>query len=242
MVILGGFGYEAALGVWTYDAYGGHALVLVGDSPMDNWINIVMACTGMQAIALFLGGIAALRPNRGVWDKWARDVVSGKEPVRGPMAGYRRGRLARLLKMSDRQRLLRAVMYTAPVIFVSNLARNVAIVFLVYEGHIDFYTAHHIYAKSLAFLLLIVLTLACFSVLPELQENILGIMDLKHRRKKGDIGDGFVRMDVIREATGEGDAAEDNGAPVNNGGSLGDDDGGGAKDYGGGEDDDGAGG
>jgi exosortase/archaeosortase family protein len=249
VALLGGLGYDASLGGWTYDTFEGHALVIRGNSSGDNWISIVLACTGMQAIALFLGAILALRPKRSLWEKWAREIMEENdgqmegEPARGDgdrevppqtyrrsrgsgsglagsggvertknrsgnekmglLAAHRRRRVSRLYRMSDRERSARALLYTAPVIFLANLARNVAIVFLVYEDHLDFYTAHHIYAKSLAFFLLIVLTLACFFVLPELQENILGLMDLGQRRKKGDIKDGFVKLELLRNDDGD---------------------------------------
>jgi archaeosortase A (PGF-CTERM-specific) len=70
-----------------------------------------------------------------------------------------------------------------PVIYVLNLIRNVGIIYMMDELNWSYNTAHHEIGKGGSFIALIVLAAIAFKILPELLDNIWGLIDLKDRDK-----------------------------------------------------------
>ncbi|MCK5559950.1 MAG: archaeosortase A [Thermoplasmata archaeon] len=178
-------------------------------------VSIILACTGIQAIALFVGAIIVTKTDRSLWQDWAKDVIDDKDltnPGKSELTGFKltlrnwkKNRLKKLLNMSDSERKWRAFMYTGPVIYFINLFRNAGIIYATNEqllGDDTFNIAHHYIGKALSLFVLIILVFVVFEVLPEFLENILGIMDLNRRNKKGMVVDGFVELeDKSKKAT-----------------------------------------
>jgi archaeosortase A (PGF-CTERM-specific) len=73
---------------------------------------------------------------------------------------------------------------TVPVIYVLNLFRNVGVIYMMDELGWNYETAHHTVGKAGSFLALIALAVIAFKLLPELLDNIWGLVDLKDRDKK----------------------------------------------------------
>lgn len=72
---------------------------------------------------------------------------------------------------------------TVPVIYVLNLIRNVGVIYMMDELNWSYNTAHHEIGKGGSFIALIVLAAIAFKILPELLDNIWGLIDLKDRDK-----------------------------------------------------------
>lgn len=181
-------------------------------------VYIILACTGIQAIALFVGAIIVTKTDRTLWQDWAKDVINDKDlknPDKSKLSGlgltlrtWKKNRLKKLLKMSDSERKWRAFLYTGPVIYFINLFRNAGIIYATNEqllGPDTFNIAHHYIGKFLSLFVLIILVFVVFEVLPEFLENILGIIDLTRRNKKGMVVDGFVELeDKSKKSTYKG--------------------------------------
>lgn len=91
---------------------------------------------------------------------------------------------------ADEIRKWKAFLYIIPTIWVLNLARNVGVILMVDQWGVDFETAHNVYGKMGSLLALIILAFVIFRVLPELLDNINGLIDLPKRGKeKGDKGE-----------------------------------------------------
>jgi phosphatidylserine decarboxylase len=120
-----------------------------GDSwkdPLAPSVNIVLACTALQSMIIFVGG-----------------VICTKAPL---------------------HRRFNAFLVTVPPIYILNLVRNAAVIWLTYEhvwGVDTFFWAHAVYAKIGSLLALVVLAIAVFHFLPEMQDSILGVIDLPLR-------------------------------------------------------------
>ena len=120
-----------------------------GDSwknPLAPSVNIVLACTALQSMIIFVGG-----------------VICTKAPL---------------------NRRFNAFLVTVPPIYILNLVRNAVVIWLTYEhvwGVDTFFWAHAVYAKIGSLLALIVLAIAVFHFLPEMQDSILGVIDLPLR-------------------------------------------------------------
>ena len=120
-----------------------------GDSwknPLAPSVNIVLACTALQSMIIFVGG-----------------VICTKAPLK---------------------RRFNAFLATVPPIYILNLIRNAVVIWLTYEhvwGVDTFFWAHAVYAKIGSLLALVVLAVAVFHFLPEMQDSILGVIDLPLR-------------------------------------------------------------
>jgi len=160
-------------------------------------IRIILACTGLQSMALFAAAIITTVPNRKIWVKWAKRTVADKKEK--PRV---RRKWKKILSMSDRRRKTLAFMYTVPLIYIANLFRNAAIIYVHNKGLLDdlaadlgvdpFSLAHHYIAKTLSLVMLIILVFILFEVLPEVHENMLGLADLRRRTRPGMIVNGYV--------------------------------------------------
>jgi len=130
-----------------------HQEVTVGVSadwkdPMAPSVNIILACTALQSMIIFVGGV--------------------------------------LCTKADFKRRVYAFLATVPVIYFLNLIRNVSIIYLTYThiwGDETFYYAHSLIGKGGSLFALIFLAVALFHYMPEMQNNILDLIDLPKRKK-----------------------------------------------------------
>jgi len=137
--------------IWVGDARFDDDAVRVpieGHDPDSKGISIILACTALQSIVIFLAAILCAR--------------------------------------GDRRRRFKAFMATVPVVWVLNLVRNVAVIYLVYNDILSFEVSHDFLSRWGSLLVLIILSFIMFRILPELHEDIIGIAYLYRRRKKGD--------------------------------------------------------
>ena len=114
--------------------------------PLSPSVNIVLACTALQSMIIFVGG-----------------VICTKASFRSRLNGF---------------------LVTVPPIYLLNLIRNAVVIWLTYEhvwGVDTFFWAHAVYAKIGSLLALVVLAVAVFHFLPEMQDSILGVIDLPLR-------------------------------------------------------------
>lgn len=155
-------------------------------------IQIILACTAIQSVMIFVGGIAALQPPR------RGDGLSGR-----PNAFER-------LRPTYQSRRFFALLLTVPLIYALNLMRNVTIIVLSANKTQPFFTgntaateficrfdtghqtcaapeaafwfSHNIIGKGGSLLALIVIAFMVFQILPELYDSLVGLLDLKRRR------------------------------------------------------------
>jgi exosortase/archaeosortase family protein len=158
-----------------------------------------MACTGFQSIALVRGIIIATRPERSLWEGWAKANRRHVERLIERSGGIYRLRLRMirttldtLLNRSSKMRILLAVLVTAPVIYFLNLIRNAAVVYVTQEGFLPFDIFHDWIMRVWSFMVLVILILVVFDLLPELQENLFGLLDILTKRGKLVARDGFL--------------------------------------------------
>jgi len=119
--------------------------------PLAPSVNIVLACTALQSMIIFVGG-----------------VICTKAPLRSRLNGF---------------------LVTVPPIYVLNLIRNAVVIWLTYEhvwGDDTFFWAHAVIGKVGSLIALIFLAVAVFHVLPEMQDSILGVIDLPLRKVPND--------------------------------------------------------
>ncbi|HVL88305.1 MAG TPA: archaeosortase A [Candidatus Thermoplasmatota archaeon] len=114
-------------------------------------VTIILACTAIQSIMIFVGAIYA---------------TDGGAAIRR----------------------YKAYLYTVPIIYFLNLFRNAGIVYGYKVLGLDFDLMHNWVGKGGSLLALVVIALALFRVLPELHDNVLGVMDLWKRTKPGFFG------------------------------------------------------
>lgn len=95
-----------------------------------------------------------------------------------------------------------AFLATVPVIYVLNLIRNIGIIYMMDELGWSYDLAHNTVGKGGSFIALIVLAFVAFKLLPELLDNIWGIIDLKDREKKKEGSE--KTKDELREGESEG--------------------------------------
>ena len=214
--ILDLLGYEVHAGATRWTALEGPKVPVV-PSGVES-ISIVMACTGIQAMVMFGGAVMCTRTDRSQWIKWAKKDLrmvrkTGEKNGWSPRLKWRARSRERIISMSDRERKIRAFMYTVPVIFVANLFRNAGVIWVVYTGRMSFPMAHHVIAKVLALLLMLFMALLIFDLLPELYENVLGLFDLRRRTRPGMVKDGFILLDDGADS-GSGGAERDAGGGV----------------------------
>lgn len=154
-------------------------------------IQIILACTAVQSIMIFVGGILAVRPPR------LGDGVSGRATI-----------FPKLLPTYDQRRFF-ALLLTVPLIYTLNLFRNVIIIRLSADGHppyfIDhpgatslvcqltprggcgpaeaaFWFSHNVIGKGGSLVALVIIAYMVFQILPELYDSIVGLLDLKDRQ------------------------------------------------------------
>jgi len=204
--ILNAFGYPGgSVGEFDYiPPYNELGLHLTNSS-----VSIILACTGIQAIAMFIGIVVVTKTDRDMWKDWAHEVVNDKDLKKAELKkltgfqltlrNWKKVRTKKLLKMSDSERKWRAFLYTGPVIYFINLFRNAAIIYSTNEALLGsedytFYITHHVIGKALSLIVLIIMVFIVFELLPEFQENVVGILDLPHRNKKGKVKDGYVTL------------------------------------------------
>lgn len=138
-------------------------------------ISLILACTGIEAIAMFFGAIVTLQYEKNPWKDFKK--------VTPRMRWYK--------KIGNRNRVILAFMITIPVIYVLNLFRNAFIIYFIKNGTFhslavqwnmdEFTLLHGVIAKIFAFIVLIFLALAIFDLLPELHTTIMGLFGLPKR-------------------------------------------------------------
>ena len=78
-----------------------------------------------------------------------------------------------------------AFLATVPAIYLLNLIRNAVVIWLTYEhiwGDETFFYAHGVLGKIGSLIALVFLAIAVFHFLPEMQDSILGVIDLPLRK------------------------------------------------------------
>jgi archaeosortase A (PGF-CTERM-specific) len=73
---------------------------------------------------------------------------------------------------------------TVPVIYILNLIRNVSVIYMMDDLNWSYELAHHQIGKGGSFVALLVLAAITFKLLPEILDNIWGLVDLKDRDKE----------------------------------------------------------
>ncbi|MEA3558456.1 MAG: hypothetical protein U9R75_04305 [Candidatus Thermoplasmatota archaeon] len=178
---------------------GESGLLIPSGDPTDASIRIVFACTAALALFLFSSAVIATRTNRDEWKGWAYRELKNTRDSSSTWIRSRRNGIKNILRMSDLRRKSYALLAVIPLIFVSNILRNVAVISVVYGGHISFYDAHNIYAKVLSLVMMVILTWVLFEFLPELQEDMMGLFDLFKRVKKGMMVNGRLDLRYIQK-------------------------------------------
>ncbi|MGQ9582635.1 MAG: archaeosortase A [Thermoplasmatota archaeon] len=173
----------AAQTSWLYNLLGastevGHPITdaVTGEISVpviNSGISIILACTGIEAIVIFLGAFLCVEPREDPW------------------RGYRRlsPRIRRYMGMSMGQRRLRALLYTIPPIWVLNLVRNISIIWLVDSGTTSFDVAHGYLGKLFSFVVLLALAMIVFDLVPEIYDDLLDLYRLgrKSRAEAGNV-------------------------------------------------------
>jgi exosortase/archaeosortase family protein len=175
----------------------GQGLEIRPADPSSETIQIVFACTAALAMFLFTAAIISTRSDREEWVPWAKKELSRLKGSPSLLARSKRWGLLNILRMSDDRRKLTAFLMVVPFIFVINIFRNVGVILAVNGGLMDFYTAHNVVAKALSLLMMMFLTWVLFEYMPELQENMVGLFDLRHRFRKGMIKNGRVDLKYV---------------------------------------------
>jgi exosortase/archaeosortase family protein len=170
---------------------------------------IILACTGIQSIAIFIGVLIVTKSNRKLWVPWTKDFIKKEAPkeikksrLRNWFWVRKQARLKKVLNMTDRGRFIRTFVYTIPIIYILNIFRNVSIIYgteLQVLGENTFYIAHNYLSKFLSLVVLIILLFIVFELLPEALEGVMGLMDLPKRTRKGMVKDGFIEFEKKKE-------------------------------------------
>jgi exosortase/archaeosortase family protein len=187
------FGGQTTVGIPAYDPVDNEILVPVWGSS----ISIILACTGIEAMVIFLGAFIAFEPRKDPWKGYKR--------VSSLVKGY--------MKMSDRERRVRALLYTIPPIWALNLVRNVSIIYLVDNEITSFDVAHGYVGKGFSFLVLLALAMIVFDLVPEIYDDLLDLYRLGRPPKKED-GDGGVAKKTKEDGSGSTSGQERNGPIV----------------------------
>lgn len=160
--LLNHMGYNTYLGETAVDIFGEVSVPIVGTS-----IAIILACTAIEAMVIFIGALACINPEKNVWQK------RKGEPY-----------IKLHANLSPKKRIIVAFLYTIPVIWVLNLVRNVAIIHLVETGTTSFDVAHGYLGKTFSFFVLLGLSILVFDVVPEIQDHLFKLMDLGKEKKE----------------------------------------------------------
>ncbi len=167
------FGYGNEWFVEPSDIHWGSQPISVGISSMTEHeapVNIILGCTGIEAIVIFVGAALATQLIRDPW-------LVYKNPDTP--------KLLRLRSMSPKERMARVLLYAISIVWVGNLLRNVLIIYLVdplgpYGWEFD--VVHGDLAKSMSFFILLGLAFVTFNLMPEMLDNISGIGGLARRK------------------------------------------------------------
>ncbi len=218
------FGYDVDVGASAATTCPGGVCypVEAGFSHPNTPISIVLACTGIQASLLLLTSIAFTKPNRGLWEKWAdrmRGEYSTKHQSAGPFMSYfwrwRYRQVRRLQERAGWMRKIISILLVVPAVFIANLFRNSAVIYVVYEGIMSFELSHNIIAKFYAGAVLVVLVLIVFDHMPEVQENVMTLKDMLFRIKPGMVENGYIKIeDKTKDEEDKEEEPEEEAEPV----------------------------
>ena len=156
-------GMSTSVGGVGYDSATGEVLVPV----LGSGVSIILACTAIEAIVIFLGAFVTVEPRKNPWDAYKK--------LTPRMRSYQ--------KMSGRERRLRALAYTIIPIWVLNLVRNMSIIWIVNNTDIPFEVAHGYIGKGFSFLVLLVLAMVVFDLVPEIYDDLLDLYRLGKPKK-----------------------------------------------------------
>ena len=204
------FGVDASLGNFSYDT-GMNEFHLQIDGTGVNGIpiSIILACTGIQSMAIFIGILIATKPNRALWVPGTKRFLKEKTPkdiksstLSNKLWTWKKKRTKKVMNMSDTNRFIRVFLYTIPIIYILNIFRNALIMY----GHVNsvlgpntFDIAHNYLSKILSLGVLVIMAFIVFELLPECREGIIGLVDLQYRKQKGLVKDEFVDLDKVDE-------------------------------------------
>lgn len=82
------------------------------------------------------------------------------------------------------KRKWKAFFATVPVIYFLNLIRNASVIYMINDLNWSYDFSHNTVGKGGSFIALIVLAFVTFKILPELLDNIWGLIDLADRKKR----------------------------------------------------------
>jgi exosortase/archaeosortase family protein len=157
------------VGLPAYDPVTGEIMVPV----LGSGISIILACTAIEAMVIFLGAFLTVEPRENPWKAYKK--------ITPTMRSYQ--------KMSGRERKARALVYTLVPIWVLNLVRNMAIIWLVNNTGMSFDVAHGYIGKGFSFLVLLALAMIVFDLVPEIYDDLLDLYHLgqpeKDKGRKG---------------------------------------------------------
>lgn len=81
----------------------------------------------------------------------------------------------------DASRRWKAFFATVPMIYLLNIFRNVGVIYGMEVMGFDFYLMHNVIGKFGSLIVLIILAFAVFHILPELYDDIVGLLNLPKR-------------------------------------------------------------
>ena len=219
MVILNLLGQNYGLGSFGRDPITNElGLPITGSG-----IAIILACTGIQSLAIFISILIITKSNRQLWVPWTKKFLKKGIPIevknsklRTWLWNRKKVRARKVLKMTDKGRFIRVFIYTIPTIYVLNIFRNVLIIWgTEYEvlGSDTFNIAHNYLSKILSLVVLIILLFIVFDLLPEALEGIMGLLDLPKRTEPGMVKNGFIELDEPGAEKPEDASDEDKAKP-----------------------------
>ena len=91
------------------------------------------------------------------------------------------GMIGALSRVNWKRKSLGLLVTVVPIYFL-NLIRNASVVYMVGSGIVSFELAHNVIAKIGSLLALILLLFVTFKIIPELYDEIIGILDLTKRK------------------------------------------------------------
>ncbi len=194
------FGHDYPIQDHFPTIYGDGIYIYPGDPGFDFSIRIVFACTAALALFLFVSAVIATRTDRSEWKGWAHKELRITKGSKNLFDIGKRNGIKNILRMSNARRKIYAILIVVPLIFITNLFRNVAVIAATYTGTLEFDDAHNIYAKILSLVMMVYLTWVLFELLPELQEDVMGLFDLLKRVKKGMIKNGRLDLKYIQRS------------------------------------------
>ena len=91
------------------------------------------------------------------------------------------GMIGAISRVNLKRKMLGLLVTVVPIYFL-NLIRNASVVYMVGSGMVSFEIAHNVIAKAGSLIALIVLLFITFKIVPELYDEIIGIIDLSKRK------------------------------------------------------------